>query len=91
MSYPGSGAAYRHCIVCGRPFRIVPAEARRRASVFCTLSCFWKSWRVFRRMLQEGLLEQTLSMPIVREWLEEDSRNVRQYGTHSHNRKLLGR
>jgi hypothetical protein len=88
MSYPDP--IYRRCVVCGRSFRVEPAELRRRASMFCTLSCFWKSWRVFRRALQEGLLEQFLSLPVVREWLEEDTRTARQYGTRRHNRKLLG-
>ena len=34
MSYPCSGATYRYCIVCSRPFKTEPAELRRRASVF---------------------------------------------------------
>jgi hypothetical protein len=81
---------YRECIVCGRPFRTEPAELRRRASVFCTLSCFWRAWRMFRRALACGILERLLSLPTVKEWLEEDTRVVRQYGTRSHNRRLLG-
>ena len=90
MSYPGSGATYRYCIVCSRPFRTEPAELRRRASVFCTLSCFWKGWRMFRRALASGILEQMLSLPVVKEWLEEDTRTARRYGEKSHNRKLRG-
>jgi hypothetical protein len=45
---------------------------------------------MFRRALASGLLEQLLSVPAVREWLEEDTRVARQYGTRSHNRKLQG-
>ena len=90
MSYPSAGTIYRNCIVCGRPFRIEPAEARRRASGFCTLASFWKSWRAFRRALASGLLEQILAIPVVKEWLEEDTRTARRYGERSHNRRLRG-
>jgi hypothetical protein len=91
MSYPGSAATYRHCIVCSRPFRTEPAELRRRASVFCTTTCYWKSVRAFRRALASGLLERILAMPVVKEWLEEDTRHARRYGERSHNRRLTGR
>jgi len=90
MSYPSAGTIYRNCIVCGRPFRIEPAEARRRASVFCTMTCYWKSVRAFRRALASGLLEQILAIPVVKEWLEEDTRTARRYGERSHNRRLRG-
>jgi hypothetical protein len=46
---------------------------------------------MLRRALQEGLLERILSMPVVREWLEEDTRTARRYGERSHNRRLRGR
>jgi hypothetical protein len=90
MSYPRSEATYRHCIVCGRPFRVQPAEARRRASAHCTMTCYWKSVRAFRRALRAGLLERILSLSVVRGWLEEDTRIARRYGERSHNRKLVG-
>jgi hypothetical protein len=45
---------------------------------------------MFRRALASGMLEQLLSLPVVREWLEEDTRVTRQYGTRSHNRELRG-
>ena len=91
MSYPSPGAIYRHCVVCGRPFRVEQAELRRRPNAFCTTSCYWKSWRVFRRALASGLLEQILAIQVVKEWLEEDTRTARRYGEKSHNRQLRGR
>ena len=91
MSYPSPAATYRHCIVCSRPFRTEPAELRRRASVFCTTTCYWKSVRAFRRALASGILEQILAIPAVKEWLEEDTRTARRYGERIHNRKLVGR
>jgi hypothetical protein len=90
MSYPSPGAQYRNCIVCGRVFRVQPAEARRRPSAFCTISCYWKSWRAFRRALASGLLEQILEIPVVKEWLSEDTRIARGYGDRSHNRRFTG-
>jgi hypothetical protein len=90
MSYPEPGAIYKQCIVCSRPFRLEQAEAQRRASAFCTTTCYWKSWRAFRRALASGLLEQILEIPVVKEWLREDTRYARRYGERSHNRKLRG-
>jgi hypothetical protein len=90
MSYPSPGASYRNCVVCGRPFRTQKNQLLVRPSVFCTTSCYWKSWRAFRRALASGLLEQILAIPVVKEWLEEDTRTARRYGERSHNRRLRG-
>jgi hypothetical protein len=45
---------------------------------------------MFRRALASGVLERMLTLPVVREWLEEDTRVARQYGTRSRGRKLCG-
>ena len=90
MNYPRSVPTYRYCIVCSRPFRIDRCELRRRACMYCTTTCRWKAWRVFRRALAEGILEQLLSLPVIRGWLEEDTRHAHRYGERSHNRRLVG-
>jgi hypothetical protein len=90
MSCPSPGASYRNCVVCGRPFRTQKNQLLVRPSLFCTTTCYWKSWRAFRRALASGLLERILAIPVVREWLEEDTRVARQYGTCSRKRKLRG-
>jgi len=40
--------------------------------------------------LASGLLEQILAIPVVKEWLEEDTRTARRYGERSRNRRLRG-
>jgi hypothetical protein len=91
MSYPSPGAIYRRCPVCGRPFRIKKSALRDRPAVFCTTTCYWKTWRSFCRALASGLLEEILEIPVVKESLDQDTRTARRYGERSHNRRLVGR
>ena|SRR6516164_1507352 len=89
MRYPFSGM-YRNCPVCGRVFHVEPSELRRRANMFCTRSCFHKSLRAFSRALASGQLEQILGLPVIREWLAEDTKPTHRYGEVSHKRALRG-
>jgi hypothetical protein len=60
MSYPGPGPIYRHCIVCGRPFRVWRCELLRNRAKFCTRKCYSTSRRLFSEALADGRLESIL-------------------------------
>jgi hypothetical protein len=71
MSYPGPGAIYRHCIMCGRPFRVWASELRKpNRGKFCTRSCYSASRRAFSVALCEGQLEHILALPVCQEVLD---------------------
>jgi hypothetical protein len=55
MSYPGPGPIYRHCIMCGRPFRVWRCELLRNRAKFCTVRCYSASRRAFSKMLADPL------------------------------------
>ena len=61
MSYPGPGPIYRHCIVCGRPFRVWRCELQRNRAKFCTVRCYSASRRLFSKALANGRLELILA------------------------------
>ena len=61
MSYPGVGASYRRCIVCGKVFLVYKSEALRRGARFCTRPCFYKGLRAFSQALADGRLELILA------------------------------
>jgi hypothetical protein len=61
MSYPGAGPVYRHCIVCGRPFRVWRCELLRNRAKFCTRECYSASRRLFSDALADGRLELILA------------------------------
>jgi hypothetical protein len=61
MSYPGPGPIYRHCIVCGRPFRVWKCELLRNRAKFCTQRCYFISRRLFSIALASGRLEVILA------------------------------
>jgi hypothetical protein len=66
MSYPGPGPTYRHCIVCGRPFRVWRCELLRNRAKFCTVRCYSASRRAFSKMLADGRLEVILAEELER-------------------------
>jgi hypothetical protein len=61
MSYPGPGPIYRHCIMCGRPFRVWRCELMRNRAKFCTRECYSASRRLFSKALADGRLELLLA------------------------------
>ena len=61
MSYPGPGPLYRHCIMCGRPFRVWRCELLRNRAKFCTRECYSASRRLFSKALADGRLELILA------------------------------
>jgi hypothetical protein len=66
MSYPGPGPICRHCIVCGRPFRVWKCELLRNRAKFCTRKCYSVSRRLFSKALADGRLELILANEIER-------------------------
>jgi hypothetical protein len=73
MSYPGPGPIYRHCIMCGRPFRVWRCELLRNRAKFCTVRCYSASRRAFSEALADGRLELILKMPVSQEALKADA------------------
>jgi hypothetical protein len=61
MSYPSQGAIYRHCIMCGKPFRVWKCELLRNRAKFCTVRCYSASRRAFSEALADGRLERILA------------------------------
>jgi hypothetical protein len=61
MSYPGPGPIYRHCIMCGKPFRVWKCELLRNRAKFCTVQCYSASRRLFSIALADGRLERILA------------------------------
>ena len=41
--------------------------------LFCTKRCFWKSWKIFSRLLALGEMAAILARPICREILDSDA------------------
>ena len=62
MSYPGPGPIYRHCIMCGRPFRVWRCELLRNRAKFCTVRCYFAARRLFSEALAESELEIILEL-----------------------------
>ena len=61
MSDPGPGPIYRHCIMCGRPFRVWRCELLPNRAKFCTVGCYSASRRLFSEALADGRLEVILA------------------------------
>jgi hypothetical protein len=72
MSYPGPGPIYRHCITCGRPFRVWRCELLRNRAKFCTVRCYSAFRRAFSKALADGRLDHILEMPVSQEVLKTD-------------------
>jgi hypothetical protein len=66
MSYPGPGPIYRHCIMCGKPFRVWKCELLRNRAKFCTRTCYSVSRRLFSKALADGRLELILANELER-------------------------
>jgi hypothetical protein len=49
--YPERGHVYRHCLVCGRPFRVGNSQLARRSARFCTVRCYRAALRAFSEAL----------------------------------------
>ena len=60
MSYP-AGSIYRHCILCGRPFRVWKCELLPNRAKFCTRECYSTARRLFSSALADGRLELILA------------------------------
>ena len=60
---------YRRCVVCKKPFRLwlCRLNAPDRTGMFCTQKCHRIARKLFRKMLNEGLLEPLLQQMIVEE------------------------
>jgi hypothetical protein len=62
MSYPGSSAIYRHCAMCGAPFRVWPYALRAgNRGKFCTFECYVESHRALSKALSDGRLDAILA------------------------------
>jgi hypothetical protein len=57
---PERGHVYRHCVMCGRPFRVCNSQLARRSAKFCTVRCYHAALRVFREALASDRLELIL-------------------------------
>jgi hypothetical protein len=66
MSYPGTGRIYRHCVMCGRPFRVWKCELLRNRAKFCTVQRYSASRRAFSEALADGRLELILASELER-------------------------
>jgi hypothetical protein len=60
MSYP-AGSIYRHCILCGRAFRVWKYELQPNRTKFCTRQCYSASRRLFSKALAHGRLKVILA------------------------------
>ena len=49
--YPERGHVYRHCVMCGRPFRVCNSQLARRSARFCTVRCYHTALRAFSEAL----------------------------------------
>jgi len=62
MSYPGAGAAYRHCIWCSKPFSALRYQlVTPNRGKFCSVRCDAASRRAFSNALADGRLELILA------------------------------
>jgi hypothetical protein len=57
--HPEVGHVYRHCLMCGRPFRVVRSRLLRHGK-FCTRECFRRAWKLFSEALADNRLELNL-------------------------------
>jgi hypothetical protein len=53
---PERGHVYRHCVMCGRPFRVCNSQLARRSAKFCTVRCYHAALRAFREALASDRL-----------------------------------
>jgi hypothetical protein len=54
----GEGHVYKHCRLCGRPFRRFKSKlAPPSYGSFCTRACFWAAWHLFNLALETERLE----------------------------------
>lgn len=62
MSYPGPGPIHRHCIMCGRLFRVWRYELLQpNRAKFCTRECYAASRRAYSQALADGRLAVLLA------------------------------
>jgi hypothetical protein len=61
MRYPDAVPIYRHCLMCGRPFRVWRWGLLRNRGKFCTKRCYFTSLRAFSKALADGRLELILA------------------------------
>lgn len=54
--YPEVGHVFRHCLVCGRPFRVCKSRLLRPGAKFCTQQCYFAAWRAFSEALASDRL-----------------------------------
>jgi hypothetical protein len=83
MSYPGPGPIYRHCIVCGRPFRVWRCELLRNRAKFCTRKCYFASRRLFSIALADGRLERILANELERTRAESREPPCRSFSNYA--------
>jgi len=53
---PERGHVYRHCVMCGRPFRVCNSQLARRGARFCTVRCYHAALRAFSEALASDRL-----------------------------------
>ena len=54
--YPEIGRVYRHCVMCGRPFRDCKSALTRRGAKFCTVRCYHAALSAFQEALASNRL-----------------------------------
>ena len=81
--YPGPGPIYRHCIMCGRPFRVWKCELLRNRAKFCTRKCYSASRRLFSQALADGRLELILASELDRTKAENRVASWRSLSNHA--------
>jgi hypothetical protein len=67
------GHIFRHCVLCGKPFRLFKSQLRRprRQGLFCTNRCHAVALKLFSTGLATGRLEPVLKelLAEAREWI----------------------
>ena len=66
--YPETGHVYRHCVMCGRPFRVCNSQLARRSAKFCTVRCYHAALRAF----SEALASDRLGLILGRAMYDEE-------------------
>ena len=74
---------YRHCIVCGRPFRVWRCELLRNRAKFCTRKCYTASRRLFSEALADGRLEVILANELERTRAENREASWQSLSSHA--------
>ncbi len=69
--YPERGHVYRHCVICGRPFRVCNSQLARRGARFCTVRCYHAALRLF----SEALASDRLGLILGRSATEGEGRS----------------